>query len=499
MSDSIKKIVIVGRDIDAWLSAVVLQLHFRKQNTHVLLVELPGTLCKQDFYSVLPTHKGFHALLGLTDEYSLLNATLGLPVLAQRYSNWSDSPSSFYTAYDTVGTTLFNIDFVQYWLKAKMSGLNVAIEQFSVGAMAAQQGKFAMFENELNSFSNATYGYHLDAIAYIRMLKSVAIRAKLDVISSEIDFVSTIDSRIDILQLKNGEKISADFFIDASGTDGVLIKALENIENYESWRKFFPCDRMIVGSSKTINPYPSFSQITAAPDGWVGLFPLANRTGVRALYSSGYSTSQRVQQRMQQLAGVHGELVESAINHGIRKKTWIGNCIAVGDTAVNLDYLDGVQLHMLHKGLVLLRSLFPVSVNQMPESEIYNERFYAHALDARDFNIAHYALNKRNGDPLWDEVRGKLPDALQEKLNLFSACGQIAMREYQTFQEHSWVSLLIGHGVIPESYNMLVNKIPDAELMKIFQYMLKDIAATVSAMPSLQLHAEMNLTANKNI
>lgn len=493
MNKPIKKIVVVGRDADAWLTAFMLQLSLAKSadDISVELVELPSQLGSQDYYSVLPSHKAFHKVLGV-NEGSLLKSCSGLYVLAQRFSSWLGTDDAFVHAYDTHGYPLEHVDFFQCWLKARRNGLNVPLEDFSLGAVAAKQGRFVVLSDSLRAFSSATHGYHLSALTYLKTVGKAALRMGLIHRTGAIKFVSVKNGYIQSLVLKNDVVVEGDLFIDATGQESTLISQMEE-DNYESWQKWLPCDRRIVASAPSLKPSPAFSQISAFSAGWVGFFPLANRTAVTAMYSSKHVSRDDVLKKIASFSGGRaGDAVESYISIGSRKKHWIGNCIALGSSAVNLDPIDATDLHMLHVGLSLLRELFPVNKEDMKEAVLFNEKMQSYATNVRDFQIAHYALNKRIGEPFWDDVRdAALPPALAEKIELFSHRGCVAMREDETFQEENWTSLFVGHGLIPKTYDPLVNKIPEYEQIEQFQQMLRHIASEVQNMPSLQAHVDM--------
>jgi tryptophan halogenase len=66
------------------------------------------------------------------------------------------------------------------------------------------------------------------------------------------------------------------------------------------------------------------------------------------------------------------------------------------------------------------------------------------------------------------------------------------MEEDETFQEENWTSVFIGHHLTPQSWDPLVDKIPEQEQIANFQKILRFIAAEVKTMPSLQAHLELN-------
>ena len=472
-----------------------MQLSFARgdQPVEVELVEQPSTLRPQDVFVTLPPQQAFHRLLGL-DESRLLRACGGLYSLGQRFSNWSGASDPFLHAYDTHGVSLSHVEFFHYWLKARASGLNVPLEDFSLGAVAAKQGRFVVFNESNRAFSNATYGYHLGAIQYLQAIGKAGLKAGLRHTVADVKSVNHDKGLIQSIGLDNGATIEADLFIDASGSEGRLIRHLEK-HNFESWKQWLPCDRVMVASAPTLSPVPAFAQVSAFSGGWVGVHPLVDRTAIVAAFSSAHTKSDDVPGIMSALTGlrIQDDAVVAAVVPGCRQQQWIGNCIAVGETGLNLEPLDGVQLHMLHTGLSYLVSLFPVDRHNMIEAEIYNEKMQATASCLKDFQIAHYALNRRYGEPFWDEVREQQPpDTLATKIALFENRGIVSMREHETFHEENWTSVFIGHGLNPKSWDPLVDKTPEQEQIANFQRILKFIGTEVESMPSLQAHMELN-------
>ena len=497
MDKSIKKVVVLGRDADAWLTALILRLSFAKAENpvEVVLIELPSKLHPHAFFSVLPSHQLLHKVMGLRE--SVVFKTAGIYSLGQRFFNWSGESTSFFHGYDTHGVTMNNVEFLHYWVKArKQMQLELPLEDFSFVVEAAKQGKFPSLSDDAAQVSRATYGYHLNALPYIRAIAKEAIDLGVSHRIGELKSLEQSEGKISCLHLADGSQIQADFYIDASGEDAILMSQLENADNFESWRQWLPCDRKITTSAPPLSPVSSFGQIVAFEHGWMGYFPLLNRTALTAVYSSHHATPEQVINRMNKISRTNIKIesvVQSTIKAGARKKLWIGNCLAVGDAAASIEPLDATQLHTLHLSLSLLRRLFPNRKDYMPEADLYNEKMQSHLINIRDFSAAHYKLNQRYGEDLWDAQRNMpVPKSLEEKIELFSSRGLIAMREDETFVEENWTSILVGHGLMPESYDPLVEKVSRVDQIQQFQKILNYIAAEVASMPSMQSHIEIN-------
>lgn len=495
MSNAIQKVAIVGRDADAWITALYLQqaLAGVQPAVDVVLIELPAELTRQDFFSVMPAYKLLHKVLG-ANERKLLKDSKGHYCFAQRFSNWCGGAAPYMHAYDRFGFDFNSVDFYQYWLKAKANGLQVSLEDFCLGAAAAKQQKYIEPERAARVFSRASCGYHLSAIEYVQAIAKGAMASGLKRIPARIARVNSDGEKITSVVLADGQEITADLFIDASGAEAVLIKVVEK-NNIERWSDWLPVDHIMVASAPVLNSLPSFSQISAFKNGWFGIYPLLDRTAINLAYSSKDVTPAA----LADLASVYTgmpiiDVIDVPFSAGARKKSWIGNCIALGATAVSLEPLDAVQLHPLHIGLSLLHELFPNNSGAMPEANVYNQKFFSFMENVRDFQIAHYHLNKRYGEPLWDYVRHMaIPDSLRHKIDLFAARGVVSLNENETFLQENWTSLFVGQKVETNNYDPLVDVLPEQELIEYFQTLLSNIKNEIQHMPSMQAYVEMNL------
>jgi tryptophan halogenase len=427
-------------------------------------------------------------------ENLLLRAAKGCYCFGQRFSNWSGGAVPFVHAYDRFGVDFDGVDFYQFWVKAVASGMKVPLEEFNLGAVAAKQAKYVVFDESSQTFSQASHGYHLSALNYIKAIAQAALAVGVKHSAGQLADVKVQNGCISAICLADGAEITADFYIDASGAEALLIKHLEQ-NNIQSWSKWLPANRIIVASALSLEPLPGFSQISAFKEGWVGLYPLLDRTAINIVYSSKHINSNAALEKVTALTGLKiTDATEMSFSPWAREKHWIGNCLAVGSSAVSLEPLDATQLHLLHVGLSLLRSLLPSDTADMPEADIYNQKMRGFAENLRDYQAAHYHLNKRYGEPFWDAVRNvDIPAALNEKIKLFEARGIIPLYEDETFLQEDWIALFVGHNVQTKHFDPMVNKFADEELMVKFQQILGHIKNEVENMPSLQAQVEITL------
>src|SRR6185369_2058246 len=91
-------------------------------------------------YAAAPSLGSMHQLLGL-EERIVLGACQGIPMVAQRFSNWARGAAPFFLAYDDEPAPGGDLPFVQYWVKGTLEGLRVGFDEFSFGSACARLGR----------------------------------------------------------------------------------------------------------------------------------------------------------------------------------------------------------------------------------------------------------------------------------------------------------------------------------------------------------------------
>jgi tryptophan halogenase len=144
-----------------------------------------------------------------------------------------------------------------------------------------------------------------------------------------------------------------------------------------------------------------------------------------------------------------------------------------------------VELQAVQVGLVHLLHLFPVHADYEVERTEYNQNVRSAFERIRDFQSAHYVLNRFGGSPLWTRAREQpASPELKHKIDTFRACGDVAYYEDETFMIDDWQALLIGHGVCPESYDPAVERTSPEVMHRELGRVLSFIATKVEEQPS---------------
>lgn len=81
----------------------------------------------------------------------------------------------------------------------------------------------------------------------------------------------------------------------------------------------------------------------------------------------------------------------------------------------------------------------------------------------------------------------EIPSTLQKKIDLYQGNGRIFRENNELFAEYSWLQVMHGQGIRPNSYSPLADRIPEAELIDFLEGVEEVIGKCVDRMPT---HAE---------
>lgn len=464
-------VVIVGRDIDLWLSACVLQTALHRSGVCVTAIELPTHLHASDVYATQPALEALHNRLRI-DEAELLAATRGVFSLGQNFVSIGGQQTYFH-AYGAYGSAIDYKSFFPHWLRARALGANASLEDFSLTAAAAKHGRMLMPDRTTERYGRTDYAYHLPALEYVRYLKRLAqqrgVTVHEAVTASGVRDPLTGD--VAAIALDDERRIGGQLFIDATGSDALLIGSALGVAQ-ESWRDSSPVDRILVASGNVLASIPPYAEIRAHANGWVGLYPTRSSTHVIQAYSS---ARRDASEALESAAAVSRlDLQNAAIRScapGIRTRAWERNVVAVGAAACAFDPVHSVDAQALQLGLVHLLSLFPVAgLATDAERAEFNRVGRLSFERLRDFQVAHYLLSGF-------EVQA--PAELKHKIATFRARGEVPLYEHETFTLDSWLAQLIGHGQIPETYDPVADstapEVLRGELQRILRFIKEKV------------------------
>jgi tryptophan halogenase len=88
----------------------------------------------------------------------------------------------------------------------------------------------------------------------------------------------------------------------------------------------------------------------------------------------------------------------------------------------------------------------------------------------RDFIVLHYKATARADSAFWRDCAAMpVPDSLASRIALFREAGRIFRDGQELFTEVGWVQVLLGQGILPESWHPLAELLTPTELGEFLQ------------------------------
>lgn len=486
---ALRTIVIVGGGTAGWMTATALSRLARNGQTKIRLVESDqiGTVGVGE--ATIPPIVGFNQILGI-DENDFVAKTQATFKLGIEFDGWLRPGHAYLHPFGEYGLDINAVKFYQFWLKFRDSQNLPPIDQFCLSAVAARKGKFLKPGNDPRSvLSTLAYAYHFDATLYAAYLRQIAeSRGVMRTEGKVVDVrLRGEDGFIESVVLESGEVIDGDLFIDCSGFRGLLIEgALKT--GYEDWTHWLPCDRAVaVPSQRLADPIP-YTRAIAREAGWQWRIPLQHRTGNGHVYSSAHMDDQTAEDIL--LANLDAPATADprrlSFTTGRRKQFWNRNCVAIGLSAGFMEPLESTSIHLIQAGISKLIALMSDRTFNPIERKEYNRLTGIQFEQIRDFLILHYTANAREG-AFWEYVRNMdLPASLEDKVALFRSKGRIFRFQDELFGEANWLSVLLGQGIYPRTWDPMVDTMDPAAVLRDMRQVFQAIQTTAEGMPSQQ-------------
>ena len=490
--NKISSITIVGGGSAGWMAAAALATYLGK-GASVRVVESEEIGIVGVGEASVPHIKLFNGQWLGIDEAEFVKRTQATIKLGIQFNDWSRIGDSYIHGFGAIGRSLGPLPFHQFWLKLFQSGRAGAIGDYSPQTVMAPRGKFAPGDRNApanSPLADIAYAYHFDATLYARFLRELAESRGVQRIEGKIVGVKqrADDGFVESLTLENGQVVGGELFIDCSGFRGLLIEQTLKT-GYVDWTHWLPCDRAMAVPSASVEPITPYTRSTARAAGWQWRIPLQHRVGNGYVYSSQHISDDEAAATL--LSNLDGDALAEPralrFTTGMRKKFWNKNVVAIGLSSGFLEPLESTSIYLAQSGITRLLSLFPTRGFNPLLVERYNRESEFEYERVRDFLILHYHATERTDSPFWNYCRTMpVPDTLREAIDLFRSDGRYFRNGEDFFALPSWVQVMLGQRIVPQSYHPMVDEMPEEKLLEHVEGMRTMLAHAVAAMPTHQ-------------
>ena len=485
-SSPLRSIIIVGGGTAGWITAGVLASRFPRrgaQGMSITLVEARGLPPIGVGEGTWPTIRSTLKQIGVSETGFLRECDASFKQGTQ-FANWVDGGDSdrYYHPF-TLPAGYEEKNLAPYWSEGPRSSGFAESLCFQTALCDAGLAPKLISTPEYTGLAN--YAYHLDAGKFAPFLQKHCVE-KLDVrhVYDEIVRVQSDESGdISYLDMKSGQRIAADLFIDCSGFSSLLIGKHFGVPFFAQ-RDFLFINRAwaVQTPYATENaPIASVTRSTALSSGWVWDIGLTTRRGVGYVYSSAHVSDEAALQELSGYLAAKGDATTALsfrkidINAGYRQECWRRNCVAVGLSAGFLEPLEASAIVMIELSAKSIANLLPGCGEGMQRAaQLFNETCRYRWERIIDFLKLHYVLSRRTDSPFWIDNRRResIPDSLRCSLEYWRHhCPwheDFSHRE-EVFSAASYQYILYGMGFETKTPAFLLNDQDRLLALKVMQ------------------------------
>ena len=261
-----------------------------------------------------------------------------------------------------------------------------------------------------NSFveKEGNHAYHFDAHKVGQYFKKIC--DTVTHIDSEVENVniSSESGFVESVKLSNGVTVNGDMFIDASGFNQVLMKAVGG--KWKSYKENLPVNSAL----PFLLPYEDDDIIEpvtnawAQNNGWCWQIPTKERRGCGYVFCDDFVTPDQAHAELEQTIGRKVDPIRLLkFDSGRQEKVWIKNVLSVGLCAAFAEPLEATSIHTT---IMQLKHFIFSCLGQTNQEtcnpgqvENYNEVNGNLYDNMKDFLVAHYTCG-RNDTEFWKYI-----------------------------------------------------------------------------------------------
>jgi len=464
----IKHIVIVGDAAAGSMTAAAMAISLQGSNVALSLVHRPQTDTAPGAFLCRGGDDGLHSVLGINED-NLRADTGAVPSLGANYRGFVPDAADCLVPLGSHGKTLRLVDFHHYVAKLRSEGDDTALNAYSYQAAAIARGRFEPGGESTTSIDE--YDLMFDERRYTSFMLEHARRLGVTTLAATVQSItSDADGNITSIILDNGDSLSGDFFVDCS-SDRCVRGAMDNAGEFIDWSGSLP------GSSitMTIKEEPLRASlcvdIAAHDSGWTQTLEMQDVRFETRVCDGAVADE----------ATMEAHAPAARFSSGTFAAHWCRNCVALGPAATTVPPLEVSPMHLAQDALRQFLGMLPRYRESTALADEYNRIAAMRAASVRDYLTLRFALATRSSGMFWQRVAEiAIPEALQQRLDLFRCHGRFTVRDHDLFSKSNWVSSFINFGAWPASYDPLADMIDEDRMRADLRRLRTEVARTAA-------------------
>jgi len=453
---NVKNILIVGGGTAGWMTANLLNHHWRKYGIQVTLVESPEIGIIGVGEGSTPKLKDFFETLEIPEEEWMpaCHATYKNGIT---FKNWSTVPG--YTSYfHPFGCTLDTMTYPIFrdHTILRRKGVNVDVSPDRYFLMSKLVQNHMAPKAPANFPFQFDYSYHFDSVLVGQFLRDKAIERGVKHITGTVTEVQQHESGdISQIVLADQSVLAADVFVDCTGFASLLTSKTLQVP-FVSFADSLFNDRAIAIPTPITEEIPVTTESTAMKHGWAWKIPLTNRFGNGYVYSAAHCSPDEAETELRSHLGLLDDATEARhlrMRVGRAERGWEKNCVAIGLSQGFIEPLEATAIQFIHSSVELFIKAFEQGEFTPQYQSQYNHKINQNYAGILDYIVLHYQTNSRQDTDYWIENRNNtnissnlatIIESWHQVHNLEAVLQQLNVSEY--YSPLSWNSMFAGTG-----------------------------------------------------
>jgi tryptophan halogenase len=255
------------------------------------------------------------------------------------------------------------------------------------------------------------HAFHVENLKLVGWLEKICRDEKVTITDGTMDHAELDGGEVTALVMKDGRRMTADLYVDASGFRSELLGRALGVGFKEYDRSLF-CDRAVIAGwpradGEPILPYTVAETMDA---GWCWQIEHEHWINRGYVYSSRFlSDEEALAEFRRKNPRIANEPRLVKFRSGRYEKLWQGNVVGIGNAAGFVEPLEATALQVICVEVSTLADSLVDSLQEPTPTiiELYNQYNTGSWDDIRDFLAVHYAFNQRLDTPFWRACRAE--------------------------------------------------------------------------------------------
>lgn len=292
-----------------------------------------------------------------------------------------------------------------------------------------------------------TNQYHFDTFKLNKFLHKKCAERGIKFVEAIVENVNLdVNGYVDSLVDQSGNVYSADFFIDCSGFNRVIMKHLG--AKWIDCKKYLPMNHALAFPTPAVEgDFPSYTESTAMDAGWMWRIPTQERFGNGYVFCDDYITKDQAYTEIEKKFGSVEIGRDIKFGAGYLENCMIKNCVAMGLAGIFVEPLEASSIGCT---IQQVDALSTIICNYYKGDDCvekrYNETMRGVFTNIVDYIQLHY-MTKRDDTAFWKDKPFEITDFNKETLEMFKntlPSLHFLNKPYAMFRHVNWFMVMYG-------------------------------------------------------